>query len=101
MEGSLYYPHLFVVREDGDPALRTWVTSFLVEDRSDQHPSYQQYIGELRTRVRYFTVFKVLTVIRFPTRMPDCGEGWSALYGALARRTARWRYDVDLILIKL
>ena len=51
MEGSLYYPHLFVVREDGDPALRTWVTSFLVEDRSDQHPSYQQYIGELRNRV--------------------------------------------------
>ena len=53
MTGSLYYPHLFVVKEDGDPALRTWALTFLIEDRTENQPSYQQFLGELRSKVRY------------------------------------------------
>jgi protein transport protein SEC24 len=52
LTGSLYYPHLYVVKEDGDPGLRLWAASTLVEDRSDQAPSYQQFLQQLRDKVR-------------------------------------------------
>jgi protein transport protein SEC24 len=51
MTGSLYYPHLYVVKEDGDPGLRIWAASMLVEDRSDQAPSYMQFLQQLRDKV--------------------------------------------------
>ena len=49
--GSLYYPHLYVVKEDGDPGLRIWAASTLVEDRSDQTASYVQFLQQLRDKV--------------------------------------------------
>jgi protein transport protein SEC24 len=51
LTGSLYYPHLYVVKEDGDPALRLWAASTLVEDRSDQAASYPQFLQQLRDKV--------------------------------------------------
>jgi protein transport protein SEC24 len=51
LTGSLYYPHLYVVKEDGDPGLRIWAASTLVEDRSDQAPSYQQFLQQVRDKV--------------------------------------------------
>jgi protein transport protein SEC24 len=51
LSGSLYYPHLYVVKEDGDPGLRIWAASTLVEDRSDQAASYPQFLQQLRDRV--------------------------------------------------
>ena len=52
--GSITVPHLYVVKEDGDPALRLWAQTMLVEDRGDQSPSLQQWLGMMREKVRAF-----------------------------------------------
>ena len=49
---GIYYPHIYVVKEDGEPALRLWALSALIQDRSDMLPSYQQFIGQLKVKVR-------------------------------------------------
>jgi protein transport protein SEC24 len=46
-----YYPHLYIVKEDGDPALRQWALSLLIEDRMETLPSYQQFINKLKDSV--------------------------------------------------
>jgi protein transport protein SEC24 len=46
-----YYPHLYVVKDDGEPALRLWALSCLIQDRSDVLPSYQQFVTQLRDKV--------------------------------------------------
>jgi protein transport protein SEC24 len=51
LTGSLYYPHLYVVKEDGDPGLRVWAASALIEDWSDQAASYVQFLQQLRDKV--------------------------------------------------
>ena len=52
MRRGPYWPHLYLVREDGEPALRLWALSALIHDRADQAPSYQQYVNMLRDKVR-------------------------------------------------
>ena len=47
----MYYPTLFVVKEDGEPPLRLWALSALILDRGDQSPSYQQFLGQLKDKV--------------------------------------------------
>ncbi|KAJ3410439.1 COPII subunit, partial [Chytridiales sp. JEL 0842] len=42
------YPHVFVVKEDGDPALRMWFLSHLIEDRMDTSHSYPQFLSLVR-----------------------------------------------------
>ncbi|KAL7410818.1 Sec23/Sec24 trunk domain-containing protein [Mrakia frigida] len=51
MRRSPYRAHVYVVKEDGEPALRQWALSGLVEDRFDRTPSYSQYISTLRDKV--------------------------------------------------
>ncbi|KZT71854.1 hypothetical protein DAEQUDRAFT_763356 [Daedalea quercina L-15889] len=51
MRRGVYYPHLYVVKEDGEPPLRLWALSCLIQDRADVLPSYQQFIGQLRDKV--------------------------------------------------
>ncbi|CDZ97805.1 cpii coat sec24 protein [Phaffia rhodozyma] len=51
MRRSPYRPHLYVVKEDGEPALRAWALSALIEDRSDKTPSYHQFVSSLRDKV--------------------------------------------------
>ncbi|SPO26388.1 Protein transport protein SEC24 [Ustilago trichophora] len=46
-----YRQHLYVVKEDGEPSLRLWALSLLIEDRFEQTPSYMQFIGQLRDKV--------------------------------------------------
>ncbi|KAG8720549.1 COPII subunit [Ceratobasidium sp. 394] len=46
-----YWPHLYVVKEDGEPALRMWALSMLVQDRADQTPSYAQYLSAVKDKV--------------------------------------------------
>ena len=48
---GVYYPHLYVVKEDGEQALRLWALSCLVQDRGDVLPSYQQFITQLKDKV--------------------------------------------------
>ena len=55
--GSITSPSLYVVREDGEPSLRLWAQTLLVEDRADQGMSLQQWMGNLREKVSYHPVF--------------------------------------------
>lgn len=50
--GSIIVPHLYVVKEDGEPGLRLWAQTMLVEDRADQGVSFQQWMGMLREKVQ-------------------------------------------------
>ncbi|GAA5986769.1 hypothetical protein JCM11641_004784 [Rhodosporidiobolus odoratus] len=47
-----YYAQLYVVKEDGEPALRQWALSCLIEDRIEALPSYQQCLGQLKDAVK-------------------------------------------------
>ncbi|KAG9243980.1 transport protein-like protein SEC24 [Calycina marina] len=49
--GSIIVPHLYIVREDGDPSLKLWAQTLMVEDRADQSMSFQQWMGTLREKV--------------------------------------------------
>jgi protein transport protein SEC24 len=49
--GSITLPHLYIIREDGEPSLKLWAQTLLVEDRADQGMSYQQWMGSLREKV--------------------------------------------------
>jgi len=51
MRRGVYYPHLFVVKEDGEPPLRLWALSCLIHDRADVMPSYQQFVNQLKDKV--------------------------------------------------
>jgi protein transport protein SEC24 len=50
--GSITVPTLYVVRESGEPTLKLWAQTLLVEDRADQGVSLQQWLGMLREKVR-------------------------------------------------
>ncbi|KAH8887107.1 hypothetical protein GQ53DRAFT_333505 [Thozetella sp. PMI_491] len=52
--GSIIVPHLYIVREDGEPSLKLWAQTLLVEDRADQGMSFQQWMGTLREKVSRF-----------------------------------------------
>ncbi|KAK9473823.1 protein transport protein SEC24 [Dipodascopsis tothii] len=49
--GSIVWPHLYVVREDGDPSLKLWASTVLIEDRADQGQSYMEFLSGLRERI--------------------------------------------------
>ena len=49
---SIIVPHMYVVKEDGEPGLRLWAQTLLIEDRADQGVSLQQWMGMLREKVR-------------------------------------------------
>ena len=51
MRRGVYYPHLYVVKEDGEPPLRLWVLSALIQDRMGVLPSYQQFVSSLKEKV--------------------------------------------------
>ncbi|KAI9458667.1 CPII coat sec24 protein [Lactarius psammicola] len=51
MRRGVYHPHLYIVKEDGEPPLRLWALSGLIQDRADVLPSYQQFIGQLKDKV--------------------------------------------------
>ncbi|KAJ3516013.1 hypothetical protein NLJ89_g1396 [Agrocybe chaxingu] len=48
---GVHYPHLYIVKEDGEPPLRLWALSMLLQDRADVLPSYQQFISSLKDKV--------------------------------------------------
>lgn len=49
--GSIVVPHLYVVREDGEPGMRLWAQTMLVEDRADQGMSLGQWLTMMREKV--------------------------------------------------
>ncbi|KAK9447944.1 uncharacterized protein V1518DRAFT_428331 [Limtongia smithiae] len=48
--GSVVWPNLYVVREDGDPSLKLWASTYLIEDRTDQGKSYMEFLTNMRER---------------------------------------------------
>jgi protein transport protein SEC24 len=51
MRRGVYYPQLYIVKEDGEMPLRLWALSLLIQDRADVMPSYQQFITQLKDKV--------------------------------------------------
>ncbi|KAI9363293.1 hypothetical protein BD770DRAFT_315322 [Pilaira anomala] len=51
MRRGNYYPTLYLVKEDGDPYLRLWFLAHLIEDRTDNIMSYQQFLQHIKDRV--------------------------------------------------
>lgn len=51
MRRGVYYPHLYIVKDDGEPPLRLWALSMLIQDRADVLPSYQQFLSSLKDKV--------------------------------------------------
>lgn len=51
MRRGVYWPHLYIVKEDGEAPLRLWALSALVQDRADVLPSYQQFANSLKDKV--------------------------------------------------
>jgi protein transport protein SEC24 len=51
--GSITMPHLYAVREDGEPGIRIWAQTLLVEDRADQALSLKQWLGMMREKVAF------------------------------------------------
>ncbi|KAK0386935.1 hypothetical protein NLU13_5248 [Sarocladium strictum] len=49
--GSITVPHLYIVREDGEPSLKLWAQTLLIEDRAEQGVSAAQWLGQLREKV--------------------------------------------------
>jgi hypothetical protein len=67
---GLYYQHVYVVKEDGEPALRFWALSCLIQDRADSLPGYQQFIQQLREKVCRVDQFAFMDL----TRLPSAGQ---------------------------
>lgn len=73
MRKGVYYPHLYIVKEDGEPPLRLWALSALIQDRADVLPSYQQFIGQLKDKVRKCYRSSVfLPSSKFMSMVADC-----------------------------
>jgi len=53
MRRGVYRPYLFIIKEDGEPPLRSWALSALIQDRHDSAPSYAQFLSQLKDKVRY------------------------------------------------
>jgi protein transport protein SEC24 len=60
MRRGVYYPQLYVVKEDGEMPLRLWALSLLIQDRADVLPSYQQFITSLKDKVGVTTFVSTL-----------------------------------------
>jgi len=75
MRRGVYHPHLYIVKEDGEPPLRLWALSALIQDRSDVLPSYQQFITQLKDKVRNhrFLYFHALIYLVFNRSMGLAG----------------------------
>lgn len=51
MRRNPYWPHLYVVKADAEPALRNWALSMLIEDRVDRSASYGQFLSLVKDKV--------------------------------------------------
>ncbi|KAL7422116.1 COPII subunit [Cryptotrichosporon argae] len=48
---GVYRPHLYVVKSDAEPALRSWALSLLIEDRMDKMSSYAQFLTTVKNKI--------------------------------------------------
>ena len=64
--GSIVMPPLYVVREDGEPSLKLWAQTMLVEDRGEGGPALQQWMGSLREKVCHLPLAVPLILSTWP-----------------------------------
>ena len=50
------YPQIYLVKEDGDPGMRMWFLSHLIQDRFDAVPSYHQFLSLMRDEISKISV---------------------------------------------
>ena len=50
------FPQVYLVLEEGDPGMKMWFLSHLVQDRFDNVMSYHQYLSTLREEVGKISV---------------------------------------------
>ena len=50
MRRGVYYPLLYIVKEDGEQSLKSWALSNLIQDHTDGFQSYKQYINLLNVK---------------------------------------------------
>jgi hypothetical protein len=95
MRRGVYYPHLYVVKEDGEAPLRLWALSALIQDRSDVLPSYQQFLSSIREKVSNVASFLyiVLTALigQWKRRILNFLEDWWNFYFCFSLLTSRGR----------
>lgn len=48
---NITWPSFFIVTDEGDPSLRLWASSFLLEDRNSESVSYSQFLLSLRDKL--------------------------------------------------
>lgn len=60
--GSIVQPSLYIIKEDGEPSLKLWAQTLLVEDRADQGESIVQWISKLREKVCSFHSNSTITI---------------------------------------
>jgi protein transport protein SEC24 len=51
LKTATLYPHLYLVKEDGDPNMRIFFLSHLIEDRLDNNQSYPQFLAAVREKL--------------------------------------------------
>ncbi len=49
-------PLLYLVKDDGDPGMRMWFLSHLIQDRFENVPSYHQFLSLMREQVTKISV---------------------------------------------
>jgi len=49
--GCITVPHLYIVRQDGEPSLRLWAQTMLVEDRADMGAGLPTFLAALKDKV--------------------------------------------------
>jgi hypothetical protein len=52
MCSATIYPILYIIREDGDPMLRSRFLSHLIEDRIETSLSYPQFLASIRDKLK-------------------------------------------------
>lgn len=70
--GSIIVPSVYVVREDGEPGMKLWAQSMLVEDRADQGVSLSQWLGMLREKVgKSLSLFMPESLLIYPQMIDE------------------------------
>ena len=48
---AITWPYIFFIKESGDPSLRLWASTMLIEDRAEDAPSYYNMLTSIRDKL--------------------------------------------------
>ncbi len=96
--GSIVVPSLYVVREDGEPGMKLWAQSLLVEDRAEQGVSLSQWLGMLREKVCPFSICYSATETN---SVVDERRGWLSEFVFMKHAPTLWSSIVPVAVIDI